>query len=42
MNDILNEADIFGIAFLDDGATMKPMPLVNIICLVKNASVAVI
>ena len=39
---IKKEADIFGLLFLGDGATISRCPLLNILCSTKNITVAVL
>ena len=39
---IKKEADIFGLLFLGDGATISRCPLLNILCSAKNIPVAVL
>jgi len=39
---LMLEAETYGLTFLGDGATIKKMPLVNILCSGKNSPVAVL
>lgn len=40
--ELMKEADVFGLSFMGDGATVKRMPLVNILCSGKNAPASVL